>query len=100
MLAALSDSLATLIDSISSLKQAATVASDAVGLSAEETAALVQQLRQEIAENNPGAEATVEKLLQGVSEDDPLHAPLASIREAIDIFDFVAAAGHIESLPA
>jgi len=59
----------------------------------------LQQLKQEIAENNPGAEATVGKLLQSVSEADPIHACLASARDAIDIFDFAAAAEHLATLP-
>ncbi len=99
MLAALADGMSIVIDSIASLEQRAAASSETACLSEEETRALLQQLKQEIAENNPGAEATVGKLLQSVSEADPIHACLASARDAIDIFDFAAAAEHLATLP-
>ena len=50
---------------------------------------------QEIADNNPAAEETVERILQGVDATSNGYQALAAVRDAIDIFDFPNAAEHL-----
>ena len=95
MLGALADSLATLVDSITSIEQLAAPPSESVQLTAEETHALFHQLEQEIADNNPAAEQTVAKLLQSMDETAPAYASLAMARDAIDIYDFATAGSNV-----
>jgi CheY-like chemotaxis protein len=95
MLAALAKSLATLVDSIGMIEQLAAPASGSVSMSKDEIDALLLQLDREIADNDPAAEATVEKLLQALDETAAAYAPLVSVRDAIDIYDFAAAVEHV-----
>jgi signal transduction histidine kinase/HPt (histidine-containing phosphotransfer) domain-containing protein/ActR/RegA family two-component response regulator len=95
MVGALATSLATLVDSITSIEQLFTQPSDAVQLSEGETHALLKQLEQEIADNNPAAEETVAKLLQAIDETASAYASLAMVRDAIDIYDFATASSNL-----
>lgn len=60
--------------------------------------ALLSQLAQEIAENNPGADDTAQELLAGIDPESPVADQLREICGALDVFDFPAAAEKIELL--
>ena len=69
-------------------------------VSAQEVKPLLAQLTQQIADNNPAAEETVERLLQGVDASSNGYEALAAVRDAIDIFDFSSAATHLAAAQA
>ena len=91
----LASALSVLVDSISQLQQVWHDNTGSGEVSAAEIKSLLAQLTQEIADNNPAAEETVERLLQGVDETSNGYAAFAAIRDAIDIFDFPSAAAHL-----
>jgi signal transduction histidine kinase/HPt (histidine-containing phosphotransfer) domain-containing protein/ActR/RegA family two-component response regulator len=88
---ALASSLSILIDSIGQLEQLTTSTAGSSQLTDSDIQHLLTQLEQEIADSNPGAEDTVEQLVQGMGEDAQLYPTVAAIRDAIDIYDFATA---------
>jgi signal transduction histidine kinase/CheY-like chemotaxis protein len=89
------DALAVLTDSIDQLQALTTGAADSEALDENAVQALLAQLQQEIGESNPAAGDTVEQLLQGLDESNPATEPLTACGEALDSFDFAAAAEHL-----
>jgi signal transduction histidine kinase/CheY-like chemotaxis protein len=95
MFSELASALSVLADSINQLEQLWQENTGSGEVSALEIKSLLAQLAQEIADNNPAAEETVERLLQGVDEAASGYQALAAVRDAIDIFDFPNAAEHL-----
>jgi signal transduction histidine kinase/HPt (histidine-containing phosphotransfer) domain-containing protein/ActR/RegA family two-component response regulator len=95
LFAELATGLSVLVDSINELEQLLQDNSSSGQVNAEEMKALMAQLAQEMADNNPAAEETVGRLLQGMDESADGYQALAAIRDAIDIFDFPTATQHL-----
>jgi len=93
----LASALSVLADSINQLEQMWQENTGSGEVSALEIKSLLAQLTQEIADNNPAAEETVERLLQGVDETANGYQALAAVRDAIDVFDFPSAAEHLSA---
>ncbi|MFT6288403.1 MAG: hypothetical protein ACJA09_003164 [Alcanivorax sp.] len=54
-------------------------------------------LSKAITESNPEALELVERLLAGIPEDAAEAGELASIRDALDIYDFAQAGEHLQT---
>ena len=93
----LASALSALADSINQLEHLWRENTGSGGVSALEIKSLLAQLTQEIADNNPAAEETVERILQGVDATSNGYQALAAVRDAIDIFDFPNAAEHLSA---
>jgi len=98
--AELTSALSVLVDSINQVEQMWQENTGTAEVTAQEVKSLLAQLTQEIADNNPAAEETVERLLQGVDASSNAYEALAAIRDAIDIFDFPSAATHLAAAQA
>ena len=95
MFAELASDLSVLVDSINQLEPLLQQNSSSGEVNVQEIKVLLATLTQEIAENNPAAEETIELILQGVNESTSGYQALVAIRDAIDIFDFPGAAAHL-----
>tara|TARA_R110001599_G_scaffold353462_1_gene592920 strand:- start:18381 stop:21359 length:2979 start_codon:yes stop_codon:yes gene_type:complete len=91
----LASALSVLVDSINQLEKTWQENTELGALSTLELKSLLAQLTQEIADNNPAAEETIGRLLQGVDETSNGYQALVAVRDAIDIFDFANAAEHL-----
>jgi len=59
--------------------------------------ALLDKLKQEIAESNPAASETSESLLAGMAEGAEGKTELEAVVQALDVFDFASAEQHVKA---
>jgi signal transduction histidine kinase/CheY-like chemotaxis protein/HPt (histidine-containing phosphotransfer) domain-containing protein len=94
-LAALGEALSVASGSANQLQAATEPAGGEERLEDAAVIALLDQLEQEIGENNPVAGETAESLLAGIGEDSAAAAAVSAARDALDMFDFASAGGHL-----
>lgn len=100
MFTALGSSMNTLMDSINELEQLSQGSTAAGEISTADLNKLLDRLGQEISDNNPASEETIEQLLQGTDASAEIYPALAAIRDTIDIFDFAGASEHLATARA